>query len=343
MSLKRWANTERRKWGKRAQEAKPDFGPEFAWVKSQATWRHAIVFLGLLAITASLLGLLVWACAAYAQTGHGTSEQCEARFDDAEQNRGQGFRGADDFYGLGIRLGLYTQLLGLLVVRRYHPMYGGWSTSAALAEITPEGRKPYTGDQPVTEESTQIQDVHEAASIQSNQAGEGSGSVEETSARSATTGLVSGPIQSQDPDRQEITSGLSNRPKPLCMEYDRSSQQDPGAMQWHEHGLMEADRSIAVSYSAFQVGVVVALLLLVFREQTCTFTVELIIIHYIVIGGTFLALQIPLLKTSPGSILKAFGSNKRYEMTRRLTLEDLDGLGCATRTLSVCLLPVSVW
>lgn len=56
-----------------------------------------------LILTALTLGLPAWACVQYGEGIHTIPQQCSARVTE------HGFEGLPDFYGLGIRLGMYVQ------------------------------------------------------------------------------------------------------------------------------------------------------------------------------------------------------------------------------------------
>lgn len=60
--------------------------------------------------------LLSWACVKYGERKHGDPQLCASRLD-----RSEGFTGNPDFYGLGIRLGVYIQWLALLIANAFLP------------------------------------------------------------------------------------------------------------------------------------------------------------------------------------------------------------------------------
>ena len=66
-----------------------------------------------LAVIYGPFGLLVWACVCYGQKGDNRQSQCTTRL------HNEGFDGNSDFYGLGIRLGLYLQWISSILANAY--------------------------------------------------------------------------------------------------------------------------------------------------------------------------------------------------------------------------------
>ncbi len=79
-------------------------------------WSFAIIcFSAVLALFLSPIIILIWALIHYGEEGHDVVVQCSDRMQD------RGFVGNSDFYGLGIRLGIYMQWAGSLIANAALP------------------------------------------------------------------------------------------------------------------------------------------------------------------------------------------------------------------------------
>ena len=312
--------------------------------KASTTWYHGIIFLALVTVAASALSLLVWACVQYAETSHGTPAQCAARLDGTQQRSDIGFVGSADFYGLGIRIGLYAQLLGLMALRRHIPVFAGLMGSVLevrRVRRSEELRVRQSESNPIQQHAACVEPgcglIGGNASPDDEVSGGGAGPSEAMD-REAITAIH--PLKRHQEDAaafsssQRETKGLKDTQSIQC---GREPEDRP------EQRISEGDRSITSAYAAFQIAIVVALLLLVFRSDLCTFTAEIIVIQYIVIAGTWLVLQNALLNSALLIELVTAAKGSSDKRVQKLKFQDLDGLSCVARMLNICLLPVSIW
>jgi hypothetical protein len=79
-------------------------------MKSTRLWAHhrRLYFITICCLWATLLALVLWSCVRYGQFSH-SKDQCQ------ERTTSIGFDGDEDFYGLGIRLGVYLQWSASLI------------------------------------------------------------------------------------------------------------------------------------------------------------------------------------------------------------------------------------
>lgn len=74
-----------------------------------------LAFILIFAIIFSPVIVVTWAIIEYGVRRHSSPEQCSDRYTD------RGFVGNPDFYGLGIRIGIYLQWLGSLMANAFLP------------------------------------------------------------------------------------------------------------------------------------------------------------------------------------------------------------------------------
>lgn len=100
------------------------------FVKLSVSHKTTAAFVAII-LTFGPIALLTWALVSHAQGSPGNSKACDAR--NLPEGVGDGFTGNSDFYGLGIRLGIYFQWLASLIA---NPLLKSERASMAGAYLT---------------------------------------------------------------------------------------------------------------------------------------------------------------------------------------------------------------